>query len=628
MKPCDLFVLIVTLLLGVTETSAAQTTMEPWLTRSADNSRSGWNPSERQLTQASVATKGINRATIIPVIGDARGMEAQPLILPNVKTALGTRDVLVLPSMADVVRGVDAHDGSGIWQVTLGVPVTGSKNIDFHQINQFWGCLSTGVIDPDTQRLYQVCWVSPDKSGKPETAQYFMFVLNMADGSQVVPPVQIEGQNFEKGTRKQRSALVETNVNGVKTVLGCAGTVQETAAGASGYCFAFDVASNKVSAMQALSAGEGAGVWMAGQGAAADGQGFLYVTTGNGDFDGITQWGESFLKLKYTPPSGNTAATLQVVDHWTPWTDFARTGQKATPTLRPSGVSASSEALMQTVSGGINTALKNARLEAMINDRGKPTVLVFPEMAQGAWADEDFGSAGPACIFSIGVCIASGKDGLAYPIKTASLGGTTPADLANPKANCAKLAGPPVWLTMSPGPVDPCPTDPRSLNFFPWGDTAHLHMTPVQFFDPVLNSLVIFAWGENSQLHKWKVSSTGALTYVAQSHEYASATVREKPPGGMPGGFCSGSSDGADPNSALLFCTIPYGDANTNVVNGRFLVYDPVHLAPDGSLKVLWDSQRWNVQFVFNKFDPPVVDGGQIYVPNYNGGVDLYRLVQ
>jgi len=26
-----------------------------------------------------------------------------------------------------------------------------------------------------------------------------------------------------------------------------------------------------------------------------------------------------------------------------------------------------------------------------------------------------------------------------------------------------------------------------------------------------------------------------------------------------------------------------------------------------------------------NKFDPPVIDGGQIYVPNYNGGVDVYR---
>jgi hypothetical protein len=629
MKPRHFLPLVAALVLGAAATpSAAQTNMEPWLTRSADNSRSGWNPHERQLTQASIATKGITRATIIPVIGDARGMEAQPLILPNVKTSLGTRDVMVLPSMADIVRGVDAHDGSSIWQVTLEMPIAGSPSIDMHTINQFWGCLSTGVIDPDTQRLYQVCWVSHDKSGDPKTAQYFMFVLNMADGSEAVPPVQIEGKDFEKGMRKQRSSLVETNVNGVKTVFGCAGTVLETAAGASGYCFAFDVATNKVSAMLPLSAGEGAGVWMAGQGPAADAQGFLYLITGNGDFDGVTQWGESFLKLQYTPPSGNAPATLKVVDHWTPWTDFARTGQKPEPTMRPSGVSASSEALMQAAQGGINVALKNARLAAVINDRGKPMVLVFPQIAQGAWADEDFGSAGPACIFPIGVCIAGGKDGLAYPIKTANLGGTTPADLDNPKANCAKLAAPPTWLTMSPGPVDPCPTDPRTLNFFPWGDTAHLHMTPVQFYDPVLNSWTIFAWGENSQLHKWKVSSTGALTYVAESHEYASNNVREKPPGGMPGGFCSGSSNGADPDSALLFCTISYGDANAQVVNGRFLVYDPVHLAADGSLKVLWDSQQWNIQFLFNKFDPPVVDGGQIYVPNYNGGVDLYRLAQ
>src|SRR6202140_63336 len=92
--------------------------------------------------------------------------------------------------------------------------------------------------------------------------------------------------------------------------------------------------------------------------------------------------------------------------------------------------------------------------------RGIPAVQVIPAMASGNWSDEDWGSAGPACIFSIGVCVATGKAGTAYPIKTASLGGTTLADLANPKANCAKLASPPVWLTMSPGPVDPCPIDP------------------------------------------------------------------------------------------------------------------------------------------------------------------------
>jgi len=632
MKLSQLCLLICAFLFAVTQNCVSQSLMVPWLTHSVDNSRSGWNQHETQLTQALVESKGIVRATIVPVIGDARGMEAQPLILPNVKTARGTRDVMVLPSMADVVRGVDAHDGSSIWQVTLGTPITGSQSIDSHQINQFWGCLSTGVIDADAQRLYQVCWVSPDKTGNPQTGRYFMFVLKVADGTQVVPPILIQGksgtQDFNATMRKQRSSLVETNVDGVKTVFGCSGTIFETQANvASGYCFAFDVASNTVSAMLAMTAGEGAGVWMAGQGAAADAQGFLYVLTGNGDFDGATQWGESFLKLKYTPSSGGAPASLRVVDHWTPWTDLVRSGQAAAPAEKLAGFSAPSEAI-KPVGSGMNIALKNAKRLEMIGDRGTPIVLVFPEMASGNWSDEDWGSAGPACIFSIDVCIAAGKDGIAYPIRTLNLGGTTLADLANPKANCAKLAAPPVWLTMSPGPVDPCPTDPRSLNFFPWGDTAHLHMTPVQFFDPVIQSWTIFAWGENSQLHKWAVSSTGKLTYIAQSNEFASANVRGNPPGGMPGGFCSGSSNGADPNSAILVCTIPYGDANAQVVNGRLLVYDSVHLAADGSLKVLWDSQRFAITFLFNKFDPPVIDGGQIYVPNYNGGVDLYRLAQ
>ena len=623
--------LLITLLFAVSENGVAQSAMVPWLTRSADNSRSGWNQHETQLTQASVLSKGIFRATIIPVIGDARGVEAQPLILPNVKTTRGTRDVMVLPSMADVVRGVDAHDGSGIWQVTLGTPITGSQSIDSHQINQFWGCISTGVIDPDTQRLYQVCWISPDNSGDPKTGRYFMFVLNVADGTQVAK-VLIQGksgtQDFNGGMRKQRSSLAETNVNGVKTVFGCSGTIFETQTGvASGYCFAFDVASNTVSAMLATTAGEGAGIWMAGQGAAADSQGFLYLLTGNGDFDGATQWGESFLKLKYTPPSGGAPGNLQVVDHWTPWMDLVRSGQEAAPADKLAGVSAPSEAV-KPVGGGMNVSLKNAKRLEMIGARGAPIVIVLPEMASGNWSDEDWGSAGPACIFAIGVCIATGKDGIAYPIKTADLGGTTIADLADAKANCSKLAAPPVWLTMDPGTVDPCPTDARSLNFFPQGDTAHLHMTPAQFFDPVLQSWTIFAWGENSQLHKWAVSPTGNLTYIAQSNEFASADVRGNPPGGMPGGFCSGSSNGADPNSAILVCTIPYGDANAQVVNGRLLVYDAVHLAADGSLKVLWDSQRFAITFMFNKFNPPVIDGGQIYVPNYNGGVDLYRLVQ
>jgi hypothetical protein len=623
--------------------SLSAQTMVPWLTRSADNSRSGWNTHETALNQKSVGTKGIVRATIVPVIGDARGMEAQPLILPAVTTARGVRDVMVLPSMANVVRGVDAHDGSGIWQVTLGTAITGSNAIDGWNINQHWGCISTGVIDADLKRLYQVCWVVPNAQGKPlptadastdpAKGRYFIFVLNVADGGLVVPPVEVagisNGQDFNRYPRKQRSSLVETEVGGIKTVFGCSGTFYETLdKAAAGYCFAFDVATNKLTTMLATTAGEGAGIWMAGQGAAADKDGNLYLITGNGDFDGVSQWGESFLKMKYTPPSGQKAASLKVVDHWTPWMDLGRSGGEKPAQNKLAGVSAPSEGMRQPVGSGMQMSLANSKVETSVNADGRLAVRVYPQMAKGNWADEDWGSAGPACIFEIGVCIASGKDGIGYPIKTTNMGDTTVADLADPAKNCKKLAAPPVWLTAYPGDdVDACPADPMRLNFFPGGDTAHMHMTPVHFFDPLAKSWVIFAWGENNQLHKWKVSDTGVLTYVAQSNEFASADVRmTQKHGGMPGGFCAGSSNAGDPDSAILACTIPYGDANRGITNGRLLIYDPVHLAADGSLKVLWDSQAQGIPFLFNKFNPPVIDGGHIYVPNYNGGVDLYTL--
>ena len=227
--------------------------------------------------------------------------------------------------------------------------------------------------------------------------------------------------------RKQRSSLVETTINGVKTVFGCSGTIFETGVGADGFCFAFDVATNTMGPMLAMTAGDGAGVWMGGQGVAADPQGFLYVLTGNGDFDGKSLFGESFLKLKYTPSAGGNAAALQVVDHWTPWTDLARTGQSQTQqALRMAGMSAASEAIRRPVNAGMNMSLENATVQvaAAVKSRGVPAVQVFPAMATGAWSDEDWGSAGPACIFPIGICIAAGKDGIGYPIKTASLGGT------------------------------------------------------------------------------------------------------------------------------------------------------------------------------------------------------------
>jgi hypothetical protein len=613
---------------------AADVQFVPWTTRSADNARSGWNARETELTPERIEKHGLARLGIYQVPGDARGLEAQPLILPAVRMAPGPRDVMVLAAMNNVVRAVDPHDGSLLWETKLGLPVQGSSAIDMWKINDHWGCLSTGVIDPDAQRLYQSCWVSPNGSVDPKIARWYMFIVNLADGSLAVPPVTIEGVSkgldFNAMPRKQRSSLIETNVKGVKTVVGCSGTIFETEKGAAGFCFAFDVATNRITAMLALSKGTGAGVWMGGQGVAADPAGNLYLVTGNGGFDGVDEFGESFVKLKYQPPTADRQASLSVVGHWTPWTDAARTPRPPAGSGEALGMTMHGET-MKRPSGMMlmaATATPDTRLVTAFDSRGRPLLLVFTPSDVGHWSDEDWGSAGPACLFAIDVCVAAGKDGIGYPVRASNPGSTTPADLADAKSNCGKLASPPVWLTIDLGSIDPCPADPKDLNFLPQGDTAHLHMTPVQYFDPLLRLWTIFAWGENGVLRKWAVSLSDGLKLAGEGAEPASADVRGTPPGGMPGGFCAGSSNGGDPDTAILACTIPYGDGNAAVVEGRLLVYDAAHELPGGRLRVIWDSRRAGLSFVFNKFNPPLIDGGRIYVPDYSGGVGVYGPAQ
>jgi len=69
-----------------------------------------------------------------------RSLVSQPLILPGVKLKDdSTHDEMILPSMANIVRGVDAETCAALWQTSLGRPINGGAAIDMHQINDHWG---------------------------------------------------------------------------------------------------------------------------------------------------------------------------------------------------------------------------------------------------------------------------------------------------------------------------------------------------------------------------------------------------------------------------------------------------------------------------------------------------------
>ncbi|MGZ3848272.1 MAG: hypothetical protein ACXVBR_17895 [Flavisolibacter sp.] len=579
-------------------------TVTPVFTRSYHNSRSCSNSQEKILNVNNLTQRGIKKLFSLPAPGDARGCEAQPLLVPQVRMANGAiHDLVVLATMANTVLAYDAHDGSLLWNVHLGNPVKGSKAIDQYLINDHWGILSTPVIDGETQRIYCVCWISQD--GTVEKASHSLHALDLRTGAVVHPALSLEGAIYDPGggipkqkfaslARKQRSALLLTHVNGVKTIFIACGSVRENDAQARGWILAVDLSNFSISAAFTTTVKfHGAGIWQGAQGLAADSRGFLYCMTGNGAFDGSTEFGESFIKLRYAPPVNGTPGKLSVVDWWSPFSDAGRAGH-------------------------------HPAIPFMANNRPPQ-----PSNTNG-FDDMDLGSGGPVCIEAFNIIAGAGKDGILYVMDSNHMGKTTNNDFTNPAGNYARLKSPPIWFTFFPGfEVSPAPQDITSLNVNFFNRTHHQHATPVVYDSP-LHGKMLFTWGENESLRAWTIDPNGVVSFLAIGREFASPQASDATKGGMPGGMLSLSSDGTQPDTALVWALVPLGDANKQLTPGVLYCYDANRFDTDADgskkLKVLWKSSDWGIQFTHPKFNVPVVSGGKVYVPTYDGRVDVYGL--
>lgn len=569
--------------------TGTQAGMTAVTTRSYDNARSGANLLETKLTPANVA--GLTRLYSYLLPDDRRGIEAQPLIVPSVKLRDGRiRDLAVFATMGNNVYAYDAHDAKQLyWSVNLGDPIRGSTAIDAWLINDQWGILSTPVVDAETSILYCVTWSSADATLAKGVHTFHS--LSLSDGSPAAKPLSLEGatyqpgngqqvQQFRSSQRKQRSSLTLTKVAGVKTVFIPFGTIRETANDARGWIIAVDLASNKIGGSFATTAKySGAGIWMAGQGLAVDSNGFLYALTGNGSFDARTDWGECFLKLQYTPPKGAAAGEIKVVDWWSPFSDSGRAGGAATS-------------------------------DHITVDRG------------GGWDDMDLGSGGVILISQHQLVAGAGKDGILYVMHQTKMGKTVPADFANPAANYAKLAAPPEWLTYYNPATSPTPQNFADLNQIYGNRTHHEHSTPV-VFESANHGTMLFIAGENGNLRAWTVNPNGVAKYLGCGAEVSSAEA-PVPPGGMPGMMLSLSANGRD--NAIVWACVPLGDANKRVTQGYVAAYDATNLTTygdgSGAVRLLWKSPV----YTYNKFNVAVVSGGKLYVPTYDGKVDVYGL--
>ena len=594
-------------------------------TRSFSNYRDGANLAETVLNAIPVQKQGIKLLFAIALENDQRGTEGQPLIVSGLTTEDGEiHDVLILATMANDVCAFDADTGERLWTQHIANPIPGTAAMDMFRINDHWGILSTPVINPTTGTVYVCSMSSPD--GLFADSSFHLHGLHLITGQEQFAPLDLNAASVTVTTadgkvktsvlgsvaRKQRCGLLFDSRNGVDTVFIANGSFLESADTNQGWIIACDVTGMAAGTAPTIAAAwtttsrySGGGLWMGGQGPSMDDSGFLYSMVGNGAFDGVTDFGESFVKVQYTPTTAAAPAKLAITDWFTPFTDTGRVG--ADPTL----------AAVSLIPGG------------QPGDRpGGPSNMDDP-------GDEDLNSGGPLYLpkrmtgFTRNIVLGAGKDGILYVIDADNMGKPTLAGMAPDRLQANvydKLLMPPYGFTYYPAGLNCAPLVTSQIETTYGGFTHHQHSTPVFYKSPRFGNM-LFTGGENGPVRAFAMTQnangTIALAYLGCGNVIASADV--PPPGGMPGTMMTLSANGTVEDTAVLWCLSPYGDANKTITPGRLVAYGADWI-DNGQLVTIWDSQDWGIAYMHNKFDIPTCANGKLYVPTYDARVLVFGL--
>ncbi|CAN5918916.1 hypothetical protein BH11GEM1_BH11GEM1_17140 [soil metagenome] len=272
------------------------------LTQHNDNARTGANLRETVLTPATV-NKAHFGMLFKRVLDDQ--LYTQPLVVTQVPVGAGTRDVVYVTTVNNSVYAFDANDAAAttpIWHVNFGLPANlHSAPFGCLDMNGQMGIVGTPVIDKERSVLYVVALT---RTGTVFTQR--LHALDLATGADLPEsPVVIKADQFDALLQNQRPALMLANG---KVYVGYASHCDKGPY--HGFLMAYDARSlAQVAVYNTSSTGSEASIWQSGQGPAADADGNVYVVTGNGSWDGVRNFSESFLKL---------SPTLALLDWFTP----------------------------------------------------------------------------------------------------------------------------------------------------------------------------------------------------------------------------------------------------------------------------------------------------------------------
>ncbi len=295
-----------------------------------DNARTGQNTQETVLTQANVNSSQFGKLFTISVDGY---VFAQPLYLANVENiAGGTHNVLYIATQHDSLFAIDADTGAILWQTSFinpagGITTLAPTDVSCTDITPESGITSTPVIDTSTGTLYLI--VKTKENGEFVQRLHALDVTSGAEkfGGPVVIAASVNGTGdggttvaFNSHTQHNRPGLLLDNGH---VIIAWASYCDNPPY--HGWVMSYSASTLAQEGVFNTSPdGAMAGVWMSGDGVAADANGNYYFATGNGSYSGSTtnDYGDSILQL-----GSASNGTLPVLDWFTPWDQHTLSGE-------------------------------------------------------------------------------------------------------------------------------------------------------------------------------------------------------------------------------------------------------------------------------------------------------------
>jgi hypothetical protein len=308
--PCGLILIIIALVLPRAQAVSV-------IMQHNDLARTGANTSETILTTANVNANTFSKLFTDSVDGQ---VYAQPLYVENLSISNGIHNVVFVCTENNSVYAFDA-DTAGItyWQTNFGTPYTSSCG----DLTPVVGITGTPVIDLSSGTLYMDTKLAAGPAQK-------LHALDITTGSEKFGgPVTISASSFSATVEHQRPGLLL--LNGV-IYLGFGSHCDQGSY--HGFLLGYNATnlSQQLYSFNVTPTGSQGAIWSGGMAPAVDTNGNIYVMTGNGTFDGTTNYSESMIKLN---------GSLAVQDYATPgnWstlnsgdTDFGSGGPVLLPT--------------------------------------------------------------------------------------------------------------------------------------------------------------------------------------------------------------------------------------------------------------------------------------------------------